>query len=345
MLLDLFYLFRDMGAYVIYTLWHNALWLFLGILTASMIQVYVNPESLKRGLLKQSKVSIPASVAFGAFTPFCACGTMAIVVSMLTTVLPWGPIMAFLTSSPLMSPDFFIMVSGVLGTGFAVALALSSIAIGLSSGFITNHIEARTTWLTGQGIVHLAPKAISTTEGLFVLEPACCSSASSGGDFTSKGLDDWDSDRGCKKLRSRGNDLRLGELAKTIFSLGVKQVLFYFSVFAAIGYFINHFVPDAWIMSLFGAQNWLAIPLAALLGIPLYVSGASSLPILDTLLQGGASSGALLAFMITGPGTSLGALAGIMTLMKKRAVALYVLYLYFGAVFCGIAYNLWLMIS
>jgi uncharacterized membrane protein YraQ (UPF0718 family) len=127
----MFDLFYETLIYVINTLVHNSPSLILGILVASAIKVYVDPEALKSAIMKSSAVSIPASVAFGAFTPFCACGTMAIIVSMLTTALPWGPIMAFIVSSPLMSPDSFIMLSGVISLRFAVVLAAASSLLGL----------------------------------------------------------------------------------------------------------------------------------------------------------------------------------------------------------------------
>jgi uncharacterized protein len=56
--------------YVAATLWHNAPYLVLGILVASAISVYTDPDKLREWLLARSKVSIPGSVAFGAFTPF-----------------------------------------------------------------------------------------------------------------------------------------------------------------------------------------------------------------------------------------------------------------------------------
>ena len=113
---------RKPSWYVLNTLVHNSPALILGVLVAAVIQVYVDPEKMKGWLMRRSSVSIPATVAFGAFTPFCACGTMAVVLSMLATSLPWGPVMAFLVSSPLMSPEEFVMMSGILGPAFAIAV-------------------------------------------------------------------------------------------------------------------------------------------------------------------------------------------------------------------------------
>jgi uncharacterized membrane protein YraQ (UPF0718 family) len=111
-------------------------------------------------------------------------------------------------------------------------------------------------------------------------------------------------------------------------------------LFAGIGYLINQFIPTAWISALFGSHNVFAVPLASLIGLPLYVNGDSSIPLLQSLMQSGVSGGAMLAFMITGPGTSAGVLAGIATIMKKKAIALYVAYLFVGAILLGYAYDI-----
>ena len=123
----------DTLLYVLNTLVHNSPALILGVLVAAAIQVYVDPEKIRGWLMRRSSVSIPATVAFGAITPFCACGTMAVVLSMLATSLPWGPVMAFLVSSPLMSPEEFVMMSGILGPAFAIAVAVASVLLGLGS--------------------------------------------------------------------------------------------------------------------------------------------------------------------------------------------------------------------
>jgi uncharacterized membrane protein YraQ (UPF0718 family) len=135
---------------VIGSLMHNWVPLSLAILTAALMKVYVETEKLKQALLRKPSVSILASVAVGAFTPLCACGTMAVILGMLTTTLPWGPIMAFLTSSPLMSPDGFIMLTGMISLQFAIALTLASIVIGLGSGYVTHLIEKKTDFLKNQ---------------------------------------------------------------------------------------------------------------------------------------------------------------------------------------------------
>lgn len=326
----MFDLIRETVQYVIGTLIHNAPILLFGILVASAITVYVDPEQMRRVLMKKSGVSIGASVVFGAFTPFCACGTMAVIVAMMTTALPWGPIMAFLTASPLMSPDEFILYSGIVSVKFAVALTAASIIVGVGSGVITHWIEKKTGFLTGQ--VRFAemqsaalPMAVGETA-----PSACC------------GKEVATRPKGSPGLANHPVVIRykLGELLKVFYTVGVKQVLLYFTVFAAIGFLINRFVPAELIMQYMGSGNRFAVPLLAVIGLPLYVNGSSAIPLINALMAGGASQGALLAFMITGPGTSAGVIAGLVTIMKKRAIALYVSYLVVFAILLGYLYDM-----
>ena len=324
----MFDLLKETIGYVMGTLIHNAPVLAFGMLIAAGIAVYVDPEKLRMLFMRKAKVSIAGSVAFGAFTPFCACGTMAVIVSMLTTSLPWGPIMAFLTSSPLMSPDEFILISGIVNVRFAVALTAASVIIGIGSGYITHFIEKNTSFLKNQERF-AAYEAASTCCGSSRAEEAGC---------------------GCQcgtSVKTEGfiERYKLRELSRVFYEIGIKKVLPYFSIFAAIGFLINKFVPAEIIMRYLGAENIFAVPLMALIGLPLYVSGASSIPVINALIEGGASQGALLAFMITGPGTSAGVLAGLVTIMKKRAIGLYVAYLLVFAVILGYLFEFLTMLG
>ncbi len=327
-------LIKDTLLYVAGTLVHNAPILFLGVIVAAALAVYVDAEKFRQSLMKRSAISIPATVAFGAFTPFCACGTMAVIVAMLTTALPWGPIMAFLTSSPLMSPDEFIFISGIISVKFAVSLTIASLVIGLGSGLLTQMIEQKTHYLDHQTRFGRdegdTPQVCGECGGT-----DCCDGTAAAA--VGKGTDN--------KVQTFIEKYKLKEFLKFCFDVGVKQILIYFSVFAAIGFLINRYVPAELITQYLGTGNIFAVPLLAIIGLPLYVTGPSSLPVINALMAGGASQGALLAFMITGPGTSAGVLAGIAMIMKKRAIALYAVFLLAGAILLGYLYDLLLILS
>jgi len=385
-------LFTEMMIYVIGSLIHNWLPLSLAILTAAIMIVYVKPEKLKQALLRKTKFSVPASVAVGAFTPLCACGTMAVIIGMLTTALPWGPIMAFLTSSPLMSPDGFILVAGIISLKFAIALALASVVIGLSSGYLTHLIEKKTNFLKDQ--VRFVKKPVRQKSKKEIETCGCSGSVpisletpvfnQNEIDFSVRSSSDIPSQECCIRLCCISSDtlrysdktfyfdfmllsiannitmklkeffrrislwitnIKWREIAKTLVNIGVKQILLYYSIFVTVGFLINHFIPASIIVTLFSVKNVFAVPLAALIGLPIYVNGESALPLIQTLMASGASGGAMLAFLITGPGTSAGVITGIATIMKKRAIILYILFLLVGGIFLGYLYDLFLAIG
>lgn len=334
----------DMGLAVVGSLIHNSLYLFFGILMAVLLKVYVDPEKVKRALIRRSNISIPASVAFGALTPLCACGTMAVIIALLTTALPWGPIMAFLTSSPLMSPDGFILLAGIVGLKFAIALTIASIIIGLGSGYLTHIIEKRTDFLRGQTrfTEELQQQTCTCgTDRKTVATPSqTCDCGAGGGSVVDEVCCGDSSTTVSKGFLGLLGRIKWREIGESLINLGLKQILLYFSIFVAIGFLINRLVPASIITSLFGAKNILAVPLAALIGLPIYVNGESAIPLIKALMAGGASGGTMLAFMITGPGTSAGVLAGIATIMKRRAIILYTLFLLLGGIGLGYLYDL-----
>ena len=346
---------KDTVLYVLGTLVHNLPALLIGVFVAAAIKVYLDPEKMKSWLMRRSSVSIPATVVFGAFTPFCACGTMAVVLSMMATALPWGPIMAFLTSSPLMSPEGFVFISGIISPTFAIALTIASVIIGLGSGYISHWIEKKTNFLNGQ--LRFVDKAASENGGCFssVKEETpmtCCAlEQNPGGCEDAEGAKATTACCGSGaiaidpaiKVTPNGSFLRkykIDQLFQSVFELGIQRILPLFALFAGIGFLVNRFIPSSWISAVFGANSILGVPLAALVGLPLYVNGDSSIPLIQSLMSSGVSGGAMLAFMITGPGTSAGVIAGISTILKKKAVSLYVAYLLVGAILLGYAYDL-----
>ncbi|MDQ2086763.1 permease [Herbivorax sp. ANBcel31] len=288
--------------YVIKTISNNFLVLLIGILIASTISVHLNAEKIRNYLLKRSKVSVPGAVAFGAFTPFCACGTMAVIVSLLAATIPWGATMAFLTASPIMSPDLFIMMSGVVSLNFAVALAISAVTIGALSGYLSQIIEKNTNYLNNQ----IRYKKNTVKKGCGCSEKNVkektnnkCNSKEQKNTQTTCGCSDenlkkssdscCDSKRSNEKSKEFWQKLKIREVLKTVINLGIKRVLFFFSIFAAISYIINSFVPQEIIFNLFNSSNLFAVPIASIIGMPLYVSGSSSLPLINSLMESGAS--------------------------------------------------------
>jgi uncharacterized membrane protein YraQ (UPF0718 family) len=119
-----------------------------------------------------------------------------------------------------------------------------------------------------------------------------------------------------------------------------KQLLVMFVGFAFIGYVLNGLIPPAWVAAIFGKGNAYSVPLAATLGLPFYINTEGSLPLVRALIDNGMSQGAALAFLISGAGTSAGAIAGALTIARWRVIALVVGTLWMGAIVLGYAYDL-----
>lgn len=72
-----------------------------------------------------------------SLTPFCSCGTTAIVLGMLATRTPWAPIVAFMVASTLTSPEELLLSAGLFGWPFALIFFAGTIALGSGAGAVT----------------------------------------------------------------------------------------------------------------------------------------------------------------------------------------------------------------
>ncbi|KFD40489.1 permease [Peptococcaceae bacterium SCADC1_2_3] len=122
----------------------------------------------------------------------------------------------------------------------------------------------------------------------------------------------------------------------------LRGVFPYLLLGVAIGAFIYGFVPADWITRLAGPQNPLAIPVAAVIGIPLYIRVETMIPLGMVLLQKGMSLGAVMALIIGGAGASIPELSMLASIFKPRLLAAFVVTILMVAVFAGYAYNIFL---
>ncbi len=122
----------------------------------------------------------------------------------------------------------------------------------------------------------------------------------------------------------------------------LRGVFPYLLLGVAIGAFIYGFVPADWITRVAGPQNPLAIPVAAVMGIPLYIRVETMIPVGMVLLQKGMSLGAVIALIIGGSGASIPELSMLASIFKPRLLAAFVITVLVTAVFAGYALNIFL---
>jgi len=107
---------------------------------------------------------------------------------------------------------------------------------------------------------------------------------------------------------------------------------------------IVRYVPQTLIVGMVGGDNWFAIITAALIGIPVYTSNLSALPMISGLLTQGMSPAAALAFLVAGPTTTLPAMTAVWGLATRRVFIVYVAFALIGAVVMGYIYQLAMLI-
>jgi uncharacterized membrane protein YraQ (UPF0718 family) len=113
--------------------------------------------------------------------------------------------------------------------------------------------------------------------------------------------------------------------------------------FMALAFFINaliaFYVPEDFISNLLGGNGGFSIIIATLVGIPVYTSNITALPLIGGLLSLGMNEGAALAFLIAGPTTTLPALMAVWGIAKRRVVLMYLSFSLVGAILFGFMYQ------
>lgn len=315
------------------TLVHNWPYLLASVLVASVVQVYINQDRLAAWLRRRTWVAILGAVALGALTPFCSCGTTAIVLGAMASSVPWAPIVAFMASSPLTSPEEYVLSVGLFGPAFATTFFLAAVAVGLVGGGAAWLLERK-------GL--LAGQARMSTNAATDCGPSCAAAEATGPAATG-------TPGGTRLLTVVerpavvvAQPTRLRRFGEALLA-NTRTLAVYFLAFATLGYLVIRVLPTGLITDWLGTGNpvW-SVPLAALLGIPVYLNTDASLPLVASLLHGGMAPGAGIAFLITGAGTSVGAISGMLVIARWRVVALVVGTLVVTAMVTGWLAALWL---
>lgn len=296
-------------------------YLLISIVMAAALTTYVGTDRLQGWLRGRVWLGVTGATALAVFTPFCACGTLAVVLAGLATAAPWAPLVAFIVSSPLTSPAELFLSAGLFGWRFALVFFTGAVLIGLGAGWATMRIEARG-WLRNQ--------ARAAAPGAGSRAAACPPSAS-----RRRRAGIGPGTASVKEVRGgwRGR-LRTDDLVREIRTLGWR-ILWYFTLFTVVGYLVIEAVPTGWLTGLLGGDRWFSVPLAAGLGIPAYVNTEASLPMVAALMAGGMGAGPALAFLVTGAGTCFGTMAGLLVIARRRVVALVVALLAVSALAMG----------
>ncbi len=128
---------------------HNWPYLLASILVGSLIKLFLDKDRVAAYLQGHQKGGVALATAVAVATPLCSCGTTAIVIGMMASMMPWAPIVTFMVSSPLSSPEGMFYTAGLFGWPFALAVFIASILLGLAGGLVAGLLE-RGGWLKNQ---------------------------------------------------------------------------------------------------------------------------------------------------------------------------------------------------
>jgi uncharacterized membrane protein YraQ (UPF0718 family) len=349
-------------------LWNNflSIWPYLLITIPLAVAVKLSGASryISRAFQASPLVAIVLATAVGAFSPFCSCSVIPVVASLLIGGVPLAPVMAFWIASPSMDPEIFFLSVSMLGWELALWRLLGTVALSLGAGLLTQVFVQRG-WLGADILRHKQPapergtgqlladgwrqlrrragvafaardRALATVPAAVALSaipvPAVALSAPSAG--CGSGCCGEGAASACAVQRP---SFRRRLLPETWAS--TRLVVQFMALAFLLEALILLFVPEAWIAGLLGAQNRWAVPLAALLGVPVYTSNLTALPMIGGLLAQGMNPAAALAFLIAGPTTTLPAMAAVWGLVQRRIFLLYLSFVLLGALALGLAYD------
>ena len=279
--------------------------LFIGIsFLVGLIREYVPEEKIKAAL-KDRKYGMGnvLGAGFGALTPFCSCSTIPILVGLLDVGIPFGIAYSFLIASPLLNPVIVFLLLALFGVIPTLVYVAITFSIAVISGIL----------LERAGYARYV-KAVTLEKS------GCC--------------DCHGEEQAASSVHKARFTRSLG-FAWTLF----RQVSPYLILGAGIGAFIYGFVPDDLIIALAGPQNPLAIPVAAVIGVPMYVRAETIIPISAVLVGKGMGIGAVMALIIGGAGASIPEVTLLASIFEKRLVAAFVITVLGVAILAGVIFQ------
>lgn len=314
-----------------------------------IIQEFVPPEKIKTLLSARKGRGYFIGAGLGALTPFCSCSTIPIMVGLLKAQAGFGPTMAFLFSSPLVNPiivGLFFMAFGLKATVVYSVLALL-MAVSISVVLEKLNFKRFVKWDAldnNQESCCSKPEAEPSKEQIMssdcgcsppiVPEPAvACCVATGSAQVTNY--------RSVASFRANTAVIGSGRWAR-ILKEAVKQFqtfLPYIVFGVAIGAVAYGFVPKELIVKYAGPDNPFAIPIAAVIGVPLYVRVETMIPITVALMGKGMSMGAVVALVIGGAGASIPEVVMLKRIFKGPMLGAFLTAIFFIAVVAGLLFN------
>ncbi len=271
------------------------------VFVMGMINSYFTPERTRALLAGRAEgVGNVLAASLGVVTPFCSCSAVPLFIGFVQAGVPLGITFSFLVSAPMVNEVALALLLGLFGWKVAGLYLGLGLLIATVSG-----------WVIGR--LHMEAY-----------------------------MEDWVRDMPRPELAAGVEAATLAERVQAGFGAVreiVGRVWPYVVAGIAIGAAIHGYVPEDFMAGLMGRDAWWAVPLAVLIGVPMYSNAAGIIPIVEALLAKGAALGTVLAFMMSVIALSLPEMVILRKVLKIRLIATFAAVVASGILLVGYVFN------
>lgn len=225
---------------------------------------------------------------FGAITPFCSCSSIPLFIGFVKGGIPLGVTFSFLITSPLVNEVAIAIFLGAFGLKVTLVYVLSGILLGIIGGFILEKFKLEK---------YLSP---------WVKQIQAQSEAETA---------EWEAQH-ISFMK------RIPTILKDAWGI-VRGVFIYVIIGIAIGAAMHGFVPEGFFEVYLAKDNWYSVPLAVILGVPMYGGCAGIVPVIQVFVAKGVPLGTAIAFMMAVVGLSLPEATLLKKVMTWRLIAIF----------------------
>lgn len=267
-----------------------------------IIRSWFTPEKTRALLAgKREVVGNGMAAGLGVLTPFCSCSAVPLFVGFVSAGIPLGVTFSFLIAAPMVNEVALILLYGMFGWKVAFLYLVTGLSIAMVAGWVIGRLRMES---------HLQD---------WVRNQLSMGGAPAQASLTL-------SDR-----------VRAGvEAVREI----VGKVWLYVVLGIAVGAGIHGYVPQDFMASIMGKEAWWSVPLAVLIGIPMYTNAAGVVPVIHALIGKGAALGSALAFMMSVIALSLPEMLILKKVLKVRLIVTFVAVVGVGILIVGYLFNM-----
>jgi len=275
--------------------------LVLVVFGVGIIRSFFTPGRTRRVLAgrRESMGNVLAGL-LGTVTPFCSCSAVPLFIGFVTTGVPLGVTFSFLVSAPMVNEVALVLLFGLLGWKVAALYLSTGLAIAIVSGWVIGRLRLERYVEPWVYQVHGA--AVDGTDA-----------PSTWADRAHAGAD------------------AVVDIVGRVWPWVLAGI--------AVGAGIHGYVPQQFMAGIMGKSAWWAVPLAVLVGIPMYSNAAGIIPIVEALLEKGAALGTVLAFMMAVIALSLPETIILKKVLKWQLILTFLGVVGAGIMFVGFLFN------